>query len=142
MPNPTQFEELALARLKSATYRITMPRVLVVRALASSQIALDPYGIHRKINAEGGKIDVVSVYRILATLSELGLVYQVGLLGGKYFRREATSDAKHRMIFASPDTDRVVEAPCTISATALSEIAEKQGLKLTGFQLEIEVRGL
>src|SRR5688572_18657621 len=64
------YEERSLKELRGAGYRITMPRVQVIRALGDTTQALSAYAIHEKILAGGGKIDVVSVYRILATLQE------------------------------------------------------------------------
>jgi Fe2+ or Zn2+ uptake regulation protein len=78
------FEDLALRQLRAHGYRITMPRVQVVRALADSNKALSAYAIHEKIMAASGKIDVVSVYRILGTLQEIGLIHHIGIVDG-YF---------------------------------------------------------
>ena len=61
-----------------------MPRVQVVRALADSTKALSAYAIHEKIVSSGGKIDVVSVYRILSTLEEVGLIHHIVIVDG-YF---------------------------------------------------------
>ena len=70
-----QFEDNALIALRNAGFRITMPRVLVIRALATTTVALSAYAIHEKIIATDGKTDVVSVYRILSTLQEIGMIY-------------------------------------------------------------------
>lgn len=59
-----------------------MPRVQVIRVLALSNQALSAYAIHERILAMGGRIDVVSVYRILATLSEISLIHHVGVVDG------------------------------------------------------------
>ena len=72
------FEDRSLKELRQAGYRITMPRVQVIRALADSPKALSAYAIHEKIISSGGKIDVVSVYRILNTLQEVGLIHHIG----------------------------------------------------------------
>lgn len=69
-----QTEDLAFKRMREKGYRITMPRVQVVRALISNQAKpLSAYAIHDWIITHGGKIDVVSVYRITATLIKVGL---------------------------------------------------------------------
>src|SRR5882757_8401730 len=78
------YEEHSLKELRTAGYRITMPRVQVIRALADTNTALSAYAIHEKIISSGGKIDVVSVYRILATLQEVGLIHHIGVVDG-YF---------------------------------------------------------
>ncbi|MCW5940638.1 MAG: transcriptional repressor [Fimbriimonadaceae bacterium] len=76
------FESHALAVLKARGFRITTPRVLVIRALAASSRSLTAYAIHDEITQAGGKIDVVSVYRILTTLGESGLVHRIGVTDG------------------------------------------------------------
>ncbi|HZH98989.1 MAG TPA: Fur family transcriptional regulator [Fimbriimonadaceae bacterium] len=78
------YEELALRQLRATGFRITMPRVQVIRALADTRKAMTAYQIHEKIMQAGGKIDVVSVYRILGTLVEIGLAHHIGVADG-YF---------------------------------------------------------
>jgi Fe2+ or Zn2+ uptake regulation protein len=58
-----------------------MPRVQVIRALAGNTSVLSAYGIHAKIIESGGRIDVVSVYRILETLTKIGLVHHICHIG-------------------------------------------------------------
>ena len=74
------YEEHSLRELRAAGYRITMPRVQGIRALADTNKALSAYAIHEKIIGGGGKIDVVSVYRILSTLQEVGLIHHIGVV--------------------------------------------------------------
>lgn len=76
------FETYAVQTLRQQGLRITTPRMLVIRALAGSDRALTPYAIHERIADQGGRIDVVSVYRILTALAEVGLVHRIGVLDG------------------------------------------------------------
>ncbi len=78
----TGFEAQAIQRLHQHGHRVTGPRVRVIRTLSQSPRPLSAYGIHQEIIASGGKIDVVSVYRILQTLSELGLIHHIGIADG------------------------------------------------------------
>lgn len=68
--------------MKQNGLRVTMPRVQVLRALDESDRALSAYDIHGRILNGGGRIDVVSVYRILSTLVELGLAHHIGIVDG------------------------------------------------------------
>jgi Fur family zinc uptake transcriptional regulator len=61
---------------------MTMPRLQVIRTLGETHRALSPYEIHARILDGGGRIDVVSVYRILATLEETGLAHHVATVNG------------------------------------------------------------
>lgn len=76
------FVERAIEKLRREGLRITMPRLQVLRALASSDRPANAYTIHAEIHAAGGRIDVVSVYRILNLLHENGLVHRLGAADG------------------------------------------------------------
>ena len=76
------FEAGAVDRLKQAGFRVTLPRVQVIRTLAMADKPLSAYGIHQEIIASGARVDVVSVYRILETLAKLCLIHHVGIVDG------------------------------------------------------------
>lgn len=84
----SNFELYAIKVLKDAGLRITMPRVQVLRVLESAEQPLGAYAICQAILSSNGRIDVVSVYRILDALLDCGLVLKVGSLEGKWWRRE------------------------------------------------------
>ena len=88
------FEDRALALLKQMSFRLTQPRVQVIRALAESNCALTAQDLHRRILASGGKIDAVSVYRILETLQSVGLAHYVGDVEG-FLACHVTGDQAH-----------------------------------------------
>lgn len=71
------FEIQAQQSLTKAGLRLTNPRKAVIAALSNAQRPLNAYAIHRQIVGEGGTVDVVSVYRTLEVLNELGLVHFV-----------------------------------------------------------------
>ena len=79
---PESFERHALDYLREVGLRITTPRIAVIRALSRSDAALNAYEVHAAILASGRKVDVVSVYRILALLRDIGLVHQLALVDG------------------------------------------------------------
>jgi Fe2+ or Zn2+ uptake regulation protein len=81
-PDVTDYEIRAIKELRKRGLRVTMPRVQVIRALATSSRALSPYQLHSAIHEAGGRIDVVSVYRILATLVDIGLAHHIGIVDG------------------------------------------------------------
>jgi len=134
------YEEHALTELKNAGYRITMPRVQVIRALSDSEIALSAYAIHEKIVTTGGKIDVVSVYRILSTLQEVGLIHHIGIVDGYFPARTTKPDATATEVVVDVDTDKVRELtlPSEIIA-AIDKQAKAQGFE--AHLLKVEIRG-
>lgn len=119
------YEELALSALRQAGYRITMPRVQVIRALADTQIALSAYAIHEKIIGSGGKIDVVSVYRILSTLQEVGLIHHIGIVDGYFPCRLADCANRRSQVLVEEGSGNVTEFQ--LSESIISTIEKQLG---------------
>lgn len=140
---PNTYEERAIAALRAKSYRITMPRVLVIRALANAATAQSAYDLHDAIQSSGGKIDVVSVYRTLATLVECGLVYRVGMLDGDYVRREISPNYRVPVLAVDKAARSVteVEPDGRIAAVAIGFATGIRKRMVSG-QLEIEVTSL
>lgn len=132
------YEEHALRELRRTGYRITMPRVQVIRALADTDRALSAYAIHEKIITGGGKIDVVSVYRILATLQEVGLIHHIGIVNGFYPCRLADCQGKKSEVMVSEDSGEVFEyrLPDEIIAF-LEKQARENGFEVNVVKVEI-----
>lgn len=132
------YEDYCLAELRAGGFRITMPRVQVIRALADTKQALSAYAIHEKIISGGGKIDVVSVYRILATLQEVGLIHHVGIVDG-YFpcRIPKTAGVKSELL-VDEETQSIVELalPESIYQTVEAQ-AKEHGYELKGVKVEL-----
>lgn len=131
------FEELSLRQLRANGFRITMPRVQVVRALADSNKALSAYAIHEKIISAGGKIDVVSVYRILGTLEEVGLIHHIGIVDGYFPCRMDDAHSQDSAHFVCQKCGCVIEVnvpPSTIEATHGQ--AQEVGFLPTGIKVE------
>ncbi len=108
-----------------------MPRVQVVRALSRVERPLSAYGIHEEILSSGGRIDVVSVYRILATLVDIGLAHHVGLADGYVACRFTDTHPGGTEHVVCKDCDKVVELP--LPASIHDEI--KRQLDELGYEL-------
>lgn len=61
--------------LKQAGLKVTQPRILVARTLASADRPLGAYALTEKIREAGHKVDVVSTYRTLDMMQRLGLIH-------------------------------------------------------------------
>lgn len=134
------FEQLAIDRLRAHGYRITRPRVQVVRALADSDQALSAYGIHAKIIEEGGRIDVVSVYRILTALADIHLVHHIGVVDGYLACRMDEDHSKQMEHVVCQQCGSVQE----LEVPAVAIEATEAQLKNLGFipeNIKIEVLG-
>ena len=119
------YEDYALTELRTAGYRITMPRVQVIRALSDTESAMSAYAIHDKIMKAGGKIDVVSVYRIVNTLQEIGLVHYVGLIGGYFPARQSSPKTNKTQVLLCNSCQRIYEMP--ILPSVETEIEKQSG---------------
>lgn len=132
------YEEHALKELRSAGFRITMPRVQVIRALADTNTALSAYAIHEKIIGGGGKIDVVSVYRILSTLQEVGLIHHIGVVDGYFPCRLPGTHAKRTEVVVCEPNMQVVELELPRAVVdAIEAQAQKFGFTPTSIKVEV-----
>lgn len=127
------YEEHSLKELRASGYRITMPRVQVIRALADTKTALSAYAIHEKIINGGGKIDVVSVYRILTTLQEVGLIHHIGVVDGYFPARIDSTNTRRSEVIVSEESNEVVEI--VLPDSVVSAIEEQS--KALGFEASI-----
>jgi Fe2+ or Zn2+ uptake regulation protein len=66
-----------LTRLKDNGYRLTKARKAVVETVASTQFALSPLEVFEDAKATCPGLGLVSVYRTLEKLEELGLIQRV-----------------------------------------------------------------
>ncbi len=132
------YEEFAIRELRAAGFRITMPRIQVIRALADTQKALSAYAIHEKIVNAGGKIDVVSVYRILSTLQEVSLIHYVGIAEGYFPCRIVNSHRRRSEVIVCEETGTVTElnVPGHV-VEALEAQTRAAGFELVGIKIEL-----
>lgn len=136
-----EYEDHSLRELRAAGFRITMPRVQVIRALADTDHALSAYAIHEKIINFNGKIDVVSVYRILSTLQEVGLIHHIGVVDGYFPCKISNSGVKRSAVVVSEQDQTVQEldlSPQIIES--IEGLASKAGFTTT--QIKVELVGV
>jgi Fur family zinc uptake transcriptional regulator len=132
------YEDHSLEELRAAGYRITMPRVQVIRALGDTSTALSAYEIHEKILSSGGKIDVVSVYRILSTLQEVGLIHHIGVVDGYFPCRMVDCDANRSEVVVFEDSGEVKELDLPQAMIdAIEEQATENGFQVITIKVEI-----
>lgn len=132
------YEEHSLRELRNAGYRITMPRVQVIRALADTNKALSAYAIHEKIINGGGKIDVVSVYRILSTLQEVGLIHHIGIVDGYFPCRMGDGHGRRSEVVVDESTAEVLELSLpNLIADQIEKQAEQYGFEVSAIKVEI-----
>ncbi len=73
----SNYVDTALDALKHAGHRLTEQRRVVLEVLSTARVPLTPAELHERVKARGRSMDLVSVYRILETLQDNGLVHHV-----------------------------------------------------------------
>jgi Fe2+ or Zn2+ uptake regulation protein len=132
------YEEHCLNVLRAHGFRITMPRIQVIRALGEATTALSAYAIHEQIMGSGGRIDVVSVYRILSTLQQVGLIHYIGLVDGYFPCRSGTAANGRSMVLVDETTKSVVElTPTSVVTSEIEAAVARAGFKAETVKVEI-----
>jgi Fur family zinc uptake transcriptional regulator len=70
------FKAHSLQKLKEKGYKITGPRVAVMEAVEAAKTPLSPYDIQQRL-PKNVPVNVVTIYRVLDLLQELGLVHRL-----------------------------------------------------------------
>lgn len=87
-----------LACLQENGYRITEPRRAVVETIATSQQALNPFDVFERARAHYPRLGLVTVYRTIEKLEELGLIQRVHQPSGCQAFVTAFSGHQHLLI--------------------------------------------
>ena len=116
--------------LRREGYKLTRPRLAVARTLARADDWLTPEIVHQRAAAYSASIGLVTVYRTLALLTEIGSVRRIHLLDGchGYARREL--DHGHHLVCLS--CQQVVEFPGEENLSPLIRRVSRQ----TGFEVQ------
>lgn len=95
--SPTLRDEW-LAKLANSGYRLTQPLHVIVDVLAGSDRALSPVDIYDLGRQAYPKMGLVTVYRALEKLEELGLVQRVHHPGGCHMFLRAAHGHEHLLL--------------------------------------------
>ena len=90
-----------LAHLQASGYRVTAPRKAIVEVVAHSDFALNPSQIFDQARVNYPAIGLVTVYRTLDKLTELGLIDRVHLPTGCDAYLPAPDGHQHLLICES-----------------------------------------
>lgn len=100
--------EETLTRLKQFGYKITPQRVAVLRAINNTREHLTPVALYQKVRREQPGIGLVTVYRTLNILGELGLVCEV-VRDGNNSRSYVVSPLQHHGHLICSECSTVVD---------------------------------
>ena len=127
--------ESGMARaLRRAGHRMTKPRLAVVQVLLENDEGLSPDEIHSQGRELYARLGLVTVYRTLELLDELGVV-----------RRVHSEERCHRYASAGPNghylvcerCHRVLEFPCGGLESLIEEVGVQSGFTITEHLLEL-----
>jgi Fur family ferric uptake transcriptional regulator len=125
--------------LRREGYKLTPQRRAVLNAIALSHDHLTPAAIYEKVCQEHPGIGLVTIYRTLGILAELGLICEVHSGGNcpSYLLRRP-SDHHHHLICA--DCGTVIDfTDCDLSELE-QRLSEETGFEIEGHLLEVAGR--
>jgi Fur family transcriptional regulator, ferric uptake regulator len=137
-PLPASLPDQWLQALQASRYRLTRPIRVLVHILASSERALDPLELYDLGRHEYPRLGLVTVYRTLEKLEELGLVQRVH-----------QGDGCHMYLHAPQGHEHILLCTCCgkaefFSGDELEELiaatANKSGFKIEGHWLQLNGR--
>ncbi len=116
--------------------RVTRSRVAVARALLEAEDWLAPEEIHRRAQAHHPNLGLVTVYRTLRLLGELGYVRRIHLEDGCH--GYARSELAHGHHLVCRDCQQVVEFPGSEDLDGLvRRLSSRTGFVIEDHMLEL-----
>lgn len=97
MNQPTHFD-LWMEALQASGYRLTAPRRAIVELLSAAPRALGPIEVYDQARAACPGLGLVTVYRTLEKLEELGLLQRVHLPDGCHRYLPAAQGHQHLLL--------------------------------------------
>ena len=113
--------------------RLTALREAVLRELAASHKALGAYDIMHRLSERGRQVAPISVYRVLDSLMEAGLIHRLETANA-FLACHSDHDGPHRPILflVCEECGTVVEAASNDVSRAVKKAAELTGFSVAG----------
>lgn len=92
--------------LSRNNYRLTVPRMAVVRVIASSNRIMNPMEVYLEARKFCGGLGLVTVYRTIEKLEDLGLIQRVHLPDGCHSFIASADGHQHLIICSRCNTAR------------------------------------
>lgn len=126
-----------LNHLQTYGYRLTAPRRAVVEAIASSQHVLNPLEVFDLARSRYPKLGLVTVYRTLEKLEELGLIQRVHTPSGCQAFMSAFSGHQHLIICENCGRVEFFEGDSEGIDALMNAVGEKSGFQITAHWLQL-----
>jgi Fur family transcriptional regulator, ferric uptake regulator len=116
-------------------YKVTPQRRVIINAITGSHEHLTPAAIHEKVHRDHPSIGLVTIYRTLEMLAELGLICETHAGGScrSYLMRRP---AEHHHHLICSDCGKVVDFTDCGLGELESRLSEKNNFKISGHLLE------
>jgi Fur family ferric uptake transcriptional regulator len=121
--------------LRQAGYRLTQPRLAVLQVLQENSGYLSPAEIRERGRALHPSLGLVTVYRTLETLDELGLVRRVHGQGNCHGYARANSARGHYLVCHR--CGQVTEFPCEGMEGVIEAVRQRSGFTVEEHLLEL-----
>ena len=129
-------EQSIIQQLSQSGFRITQPRRAVVRALLEDEGFSSPAEIHARARAHCTSVGLVTVYRTLDLLSEMGFVRRIHSENGCHGFATANHGHHHHLICRRCGAAVEFEG-CDLSAF-LARVSQQTGYLIEEHLLELE----
>ena len=122
-----------LAEIKKAGYKLTPQRRAVIDALCRTTVPATPGDIHASLLSQHPDIGLVTVYRTLELLQQLGLLCRFNDGTAVSFKAGPAEHHHHLVCRGSGDVVKI-SGHCPLELESLLE--KETGFQITGHQLE------
>jgi Fur family ferric uptake transcriptional regulator len=122
-------------RLVQHGYRVTAPRRAVVQVILGGKGYLTPAEAHAHGQAIYPRLGLVTVYRTLELLEEIGFVRRVHLEDGCHAYAPVAQSPSHHLV--CQQCRQVVEFPCAGLEPLIAEVSQRTGFVVDEHLLEL-----
>ena len=126
-----------LVCLQENGYRITEPRRAVVETIAGSSQALNPFDVFEKARNRYPRLGLVTVYRTIEKLEELGLIQRVHQPSGCQAFVTAFSGHQHLLICQSCGRVEFFSGDVEKMEGLMQAVGENSGYQIRGHWLQL-----
>ena len=126
-----------LNRLQENGYRLTAPRRAVVEAIATSQHVLTPFEVFELARNRYPKLGLVTVYRTLEKLEELGLIQRVHTPSGCQAFVTAFSGHQHLLICESCNRVEFFDGDSEGMEALMNAVGQESSFQITAHWLQL-----
>ncbi len=129
-PDPDAIAKDAIAALRRAGLRVTVPRRQVIDVLARTNEHLTVEDLHERITERTDGIHLATIYRTVETLVQSGLIDHIHLPhGATTYHLVVDGDASHCHAMCT-GCDRVIDLPADVLDQVAADVLRRHGFEL------------